>query len=452
MLKSLKLILAMLLISVFAEVRAQHVSSVNDSVFLDNSYPVIFVVNRTELREPYRTMLADSVAAAMERMGSNGVVIGRAAASPEGPYWNNERLANGRRDVVVRFLNDLGVDADRIEFNTVIEDYDLLLEMLRRDGDTQYERVKRIVEAGNGDCLRIKANLQLLAGGRVWDRLVKDYFPRLRATRIMVWRNTQFLQAPQMQLRLQPSVPDVLPEIQLGSLQPLMPIREKRREMLSLKTNLLGWGLQLPQYGGWCPIPNFALEYYPKHGHFTYGFSLDCPWWVGNTTNHKYMEVRNYQFESRYYFRNSDRSYTEGGAAFKGWYAQAYVQNGLYQIGFSAKKGWIGEALGGGLGFGYVLPISRNQHWRLEFGAQFGYFTTWYDPFVYGKPLFHGGEIDGLYYYDTHLYRDNFVKRQHRYTWMGPTRVDITLSYDLLYRRKYSKRPSFSMWEKGDGR
>lgn len=438
-----------------------------DSSFLVGSRPVVFKVNTYILRPDDQKWIIDSLMPQLQAIGPHGVILGRSAASPEGTLKRNHVLAEGRCKAVVDFLVSHGFDASRIHFDVFDEEYPLLVEMLRQKHDPYYEVVRDIVHDGKGDLALIKHNLRMLEGGKVWYRMLQLYYPHLRAVRIMAFDLDPTI-PPVSDVELpdvEPpviiiEVPDSLPIVPLpvDTLSPA-PQPLYRREQLSLKTNLLLWAGYVPQYG-WCPIPNVAIEYYPAHGHFTYGASFDCPWWIGNTTNHKYFELRNYQLEARYYFRNSDDSYVdsqhtvpaEGKAAFQGWYAQAYLHNFLYQIGFSAKKGWIGEGLGAGLGFGYVMPLSRDQHWRLEFGAQMGYFWTQYDPFVYGKPIYHGGEIDGLYYYNTPLYRYNFVKRQHRYTWIGPTRVGITLSYDLLYRRKHHRSPSFKPREKGDVR
>ena len=41
-----------------------------------------------------------------------------------------------------------------------------------------------------------------------------------------------------------------------------------------------------------------------------------------------------------------------------------------------------------------------------------------------------------------------FKTRQYRFSWFGPTRVGITLSYDLLYRRLAKRGVSFRKSEK----
>jgi hypothetical protein len=221
-----------------------------------------------------------------------------------------------------------------------------------------------------------------------------------------------------------------------------------RREYLSVKTNLLLDGAYVPGYNRWCPIPNVAIEYYPKKGHFTYGASFDFPWWQDYDA-HKYFQIRNYQLESRYYLRSGSLSSNPPGegAAFRGLYLQAYAHVALFGICFDADRGWVGEGVGAGVGVGYVLPLSKKGHWRLEFGLQAGYFRCKYDPYQYENPVdpsYH----DDLYYYKWTLDPDLFKKRQYRYNWLGPTRVGITLTYDLLYRRINKKGVSFKNYEK----
>ena len=54
---------------------------------------------------------------------------------------------------------------------------------------------------------------------------------------------------------------------------------------------------------------------------------------------------------------------------------------------------------------------------------------------------------DGLYYYKWTQKPELFKKRQYRWNWIGPTRIGITLSYDLLYRRIQKKGVSFKSYE-----
>ena len=208
-----------------------------------------------------------------------------------------------------------------------------------------------------------------------------------------------------------------------------------RRELLSVKTNLLLDLAYMPGYDRFCPIPNVAVEYYPLHGHFTYGASFDGPWWQ-HYDAHKYFQLRNYQLHTRYYLRSGDIALRKpgDGAAFKGLFFSAYAHAFIYNICFGEKRGWEGEGWGTGLGIGYALPLGKTEHWRLEFGAQAGFFNTRYDPYQWLCPV-DADNDKRQYYYKWYGDAKDFKKRQHSFSWTGPARVDITLSYDLIYRK-----------------
>ena len=51
------------------------------------------------------------------------------------------------------------------------------------------------------------------------------------------------------------------------------------------------------------------------------------------------------------------------------------------------------------------------------------------------NPAYH----DNRYYYKWTQKPEYFKKRQYRWNWLGPTRIGITLTYDLLYRKIQTK-------------
>ena len=93
-----------------------------------------------------------------------------------------------------------------------------------------------------------------------------------------------------------------------------------------------------------------------------------------------------------------------------------------------------------------MMPISKNGHWRLDFGLQVGWLTCRYDPYQY-ENLINLDYHDDLYYYRWTGKASDFKERQYRFNWLGPTRVGITLTYDLLYRRQNKKGVSFKAYE-----
>ncbi|MBR1903309.1 MAG: DUF3575 domain-containing protein [Bacteroidaceae bacterium] len=423
----------------------------SDEEFLDKAGKVVFKVNT------YDTFTNDSLLQLLEkeiipRINKDSLrlrrLIVRGAASPEGAVPNNRMLSRRRTETLTSFLRaHLSVPVEEQSFTTevVSEDYRLLLVMMQRANDPALGIVRSLCDRHlpRYEYTILKRKLQQLQGGILWRHLFKEYFPELRAARVvLVFDKPEIPVIPENpESPESPESPEI-PEIE-APLAPgrgvggeAAPIRVPRREVLAVKTNMLLYGVYMPSgYDKWCPIPNVAVEVFPLHGHFTYGASIDFPWWR-NYWGHKYFEVRNYQLEARYYFRSGDVRLREPGEgiAFRGWYLQGYAHAAMFCICFDKDRGWKGEALGAGLGAGYVLPLGKKSHWRLEFSLQAGFMYGGYDPFQFENPV-NPNYQDHLYYYKWTGKPADFKRRQYRFSWLGPTRVGITLSYDLLYLR-----------------
>ncbi len=415
---------------------------ISDSLFYSISRQVIFPVNEYTIPEgtTFRREVEQEIMPYMnDRHHVLERVIVRGAASPEGPYDNNQMLSRNRAQALIDIIShNSRIPIDPIlETERVAEDYIYLLLLMKEKADADYHTVATIVNSHIANPLELKAALQQHSGGKLWSRLLRQYFPTLRAARV-VFIFKKYQDIPQTEIQKAPFVP-LTARMEPISLPPYTQEKQPRRELLSVKTNLLFDAAM---------TPNLAIEYYPLHGHFTYGASMDFPWWQ-NHKDHHYWQIRNYQLEARYYFRSGcvDRVGYGGGPAFRGWYLQAYAHVGLYSICFDANHGYEGEGVGGGLGVGYVMPISKDGHWRLEFALQAGYFRTWYDPYQWRCPV-DPNEGGDLYYYKWTGKPEDFKERQHRFTWLGPTRVGVTLSYDILYRRRAKSGASFRKWEK----
>jgi len=436
----------------------------SDNEFYNISRKIVFPINQHTLPEdsPLLKELESKVIPLLNKdsLSIRHLMI-RGAASPEGPYKFNKSLGEKRGKTLFDFINSrLAVPISEDDETLIIipEDYQYLCIMMRDAGDADYQKVKDLCDKylPTENISALKSALQRLDGGKLWKRLLKTYYPELRASRFVI-----FLEKPAREPE-QPTTPKAdstqIPQTDHITIAPTdepQPVVDDsnihpRREMLSVKTNLLLDFAYVPGYDRWCPIPNVAIEYYPLHGHFTYGASLDFPWWQ-HYWEHKYFQIRNYQLEARYYLKPTTpleayEPYKADKAsrqlpAFWGWYLQGYVHAGLFSLCFDESRGWEGEGIGAGVGVGYVLPISRNGHWRLEFGLQAGFFRCKYDPYQYECPV-DPNEQDHLYYYKWTHDANLFKKRQYRYNWIGPTRIGVTLTYDLLYwnKRKINKK------------
>lgn len=441
------------------------VAPLSDEAFISLAAPIIFPVNQYALPEQDKMFreIADEVIPQLNRdsMRVRRMVF-RGAASPEGPYRWNQFLSERRAAALADYVQGATAFPPAEHFVTTlveVEDYPLLCAMMKRAGDADYAMVRSLCEKypTKESTEPLKRALQQAQGGALWKRLLRDYFPRLRAARVVLYIEKSPEAATPLAIRIPETAPlqaDTLvapPAIKPERITPSEPyfadFKMPRRELLSVKTNLLFYGIYMPGYNRYCPIPNIAIEYYPRGGHFTYGASFDMPWWQ-DYDGHKYFQIRNYQLETRYYLRSGSEERTPPGtgAAFRGLYLQGYVHAGLFGICFDANRGWVGEGAGVGLGIGYVMPLSRKGHWRLEFGLQAGFFRCKYDPYQFENPV-NPNYRDGLYYYKWTDKPSLFKKRQYRWNWFGPTRIGITLTYDLLYRRIQKKGASFKSYE-----
>ena len=416
---------------------------VSDSLFDAASRGIRFRVNSTELQpdDPFIRLYTEMLVPRLQSMSMElKQVFVRGAASPEGPYLNNVRLARERTRRLIDYINaQLGSYSDAgppIRSTSVTEDYGRLVKMMGEAQDADYGKVNSVWQSCQGDEACCKRRLMALEGGRVWRRLVKQYFPALREARVILLFARRQEPKPEPVIAPVDTMPALPPvsHVEVKEPEPVLvvvdtvpaeePVRYVRRHLIAARTNLVHDLLYVPQFG-WAYGANIQLEYYPLRGHYTMnaGFTF---------TNHrhwqdyKFFQLRDLQLEVRRYFR--------GGGEFIGPYLGLYAQGTKYGIGFSKTKGWEGEGGGGGLSVGYTCRLNRKGSLRLELSASFGLFITRYDPYVYGNPF--NREEDGLYYYEYYGNADNFQERNHRWTWFGPTNAGIHITYDIIYRKK----------------
>ena len=413
---------------------------ISDETFYTFSTGVIFEVSKTNIRpdDPFFKQYQDEILPYInQRHLQLRKVFIRGAASPEGSYSNNRRLGQARSqallDALRSQLRNQYIETDS-EVSSVTEDYGYLCRLMQDANDADYATVQKIYDDCQGNEPRIKQKLMATKGGKLWQRLLRQYFPKLRSARLILWfsepdrehaplseitklesHELTFIERPEPQ-----PAPFVMPDL-------------ARRHMLAVRTNLAHDFFYMPQFG-WAMSPNIQFEYYPLDGHYTYNIGM-----TWGTHRHwdsrEFFQARDFEFEVRRYFR--------GSGDFTGLYAGAYAQGDVYGIGLSPTKGWEGEGGGAGLSAGYVMPLNRKGNLRLEFMLAAGFLMTYYDPYVYGNPV--TGTIDGDYYYNYYGSASTFKKRNHVFNWFGPTNFGIQLTYDILYRRSKTVK-------KGDAR
>ena len=415
---------------------------ISDEEFYTISTGVIFEVSKTDIRpdDPFFTLYKDQI---LPRINQQHLqlrkVFVRGAASPEGSYANNRRLGQARSkallDALRSQLRNQYIETNS-EVSSITEDYGYLCQLMKEAADADYTTVQRIYDDCQGNEPRIKQQLMAAQGGRLWQRLLKEYFPKLRSARLILWFSEPDREHAPLsdvtQLQAGPLTFIDRPEPQPAPFA--VPSQDStRRHLIAIRTNLAHDFLYMPQFG-WALSPNIQFEYYPLDGRYTYNIGM-----TWGTHRHwdtqEFFQVRDIQLELRRYFR--------GGGEFLGLYASAYAHGNKFGIGLSPTKGWEGEGGGAGLGVGYVWPLNKRGNFRFEVMATVGYYRTYYDPYVYGNPV--TGTIDGDYYYDYYGSASDFKERNHAFSWFGPTNLGIQLTYDILYRRNKTVK-------KGDAR
>lgn len=428
--------------------------STTDSAFIHDSRPIIpFVVGKKDIEQQDRKWITNNLIPKLKALGDSGIIIGRASASPEGSLHINTQLANARKASMNALLSSYGINTNLIRYDVAPMDFPLMRSLMKLRKDDYLPVVDSLMSQYAADVMLLKEAMIRQDRGKLWQHLYHNYFPSLRSVRIMAIKRAEKEEDKREEIERKENErkENEIEKVEIEKIEKIEEIEktekiekeetegDERRELMSVKTNLLFDLAYMPGYNRFCPIPNVTIEYYPLHGHFTYGASFDTPWWK-HYSKHKYFQLRNYQVHTRYYLRRGDIEERKPGegAAFKGFFFSAYAHAYLYNICFSEKRGWEGEGWGAGMGVGYVMPIDRKEHWRLEFGLQLGYQHTLYDPYQWRCPVDPDTDAN-RYYYKWYGNAKDFKKRQHSYSWIGPTRVEITLSYDLIYRHKERK-------------
>lgn len=371
-----------------------------------------------------------------------------AQSSPDGGLERNEWLTEHRSQVILEYMNlHFPELSDRISLNTVTESWENLSMYVAQDPNLTEKNRTKILDIIDSPTMsvatkksRLKNNLGSQSKlGNIYSYLLKYYYPVIRNTGIYVLHTVE----PVTAFNMPPLVPyveetsPVLPDT-IGPApaqsephvfeEPDSTPPERKRPVLAVKTNL-------PYYGffrkdlGWAPIYNVEAEWYPtENGRWTLLGEYEFPWHMAKD-NHECFEILNLQLEARRYFKKASNH--------SGHYLSAYAGVNLFDICFDGYSGhgFQGEGFGGGLGYGYVLPLGKkpDTRWKLEFFIKGGVYVTLYDPYDAGNPF------QGKYYYEWYDAPNLFIRRNMIFRWLGPTGAGITLSYDLIRKKVKNK-------------
>lgn len=168
-------------------------------------------------------------------------------------------------------------------------------------------------------------------------------------------------------------------------------------QVVSLRTNIPYW-LML--------APNGGIEFHIG-GHFSIGLEGAITYWNKKTdTGDKGIYVAGGGPEFRYWF-GDDRSEAGHVVGLYGQYADFDIKLN--------EKGRQGTAIGGGISYGYYMPVGRR--WAFEFGIGLGYLSNKMDVYKWNPVV-----------------KKNLWMEHKTKAWIGPTKVNATVIFRIGHK------------------
>ena len=332
-------------------------------------------------------------------------------SSPEGVYEHNLRLSQRRAATMRRAIMARHPELEqRLFVHPEGESWGRLREYVINDKRMKQSTIDQVVRIIDSD-VNIGTKKWRLAQLPIYRYLLMTYYPRIRnSVFCIIYFDEPIAMAAFDEPITEIALMDTLPELPLQITAP-------REPALGIHTNLLN------DLG---TVLNVGFEYYPRHSRWTIAGNYTFPWWSHDASHH-YFQLLDWELEARYYLKKSPLHY--------GHYFAAYGHYNLYDFSFNAEDAWQGEGRGAGISYGYVWLPWQNKRWKVEAHIRFGFYETRFDPYHASDPF------NGKYYHDWFGMPDDFISRNHRLRWLGPTGAGITLRYDLITRKVKPRTP-----------
>ena len=423
----LKRLYISLIIIAFASCGAVNAQEVKDSV------KIHFRQGRTELDASIRdnrealNRIADSLANnhIVDSIFQLRKVVVTGGASPEGSVARNEWLSRQRADVLFKYFSRYAQLPDSLlVFHFIGRDWEGLLQGVRQDRNvpnrdetiTFLEDVVEKCRNGENEADGHAKRFEQLCGGAPYRYTYQKLFPDLRASMVELtyektWNPVKIMKVAHVEIKL-PEIP--LPELKPLPIVPIeipQPVEERKPFYMAVKTNLLEDLVM---------VPNLGLEFYVGRS-WSIGGNWKYAWWH-NDRKHNYWRVYGGDLYVRRYF---GRKAAE--KPLQGHHIGVYGQVATYDFELGG-MGYMGGvpggnifdkfSYGGGIEYGYSLPIARRLN--LDFSIGLGYFGGEYREYV---------PMDECYVWQATKYRH----------YWGPTKAEISLVW-LLGRDNFNVR------------
>lgn len=332
------------------------------------------------------------------------------AASPEGSYDLNRRLARGRLEALEALVRSRVDIPDSIVYRN---DSYIPWEYLRGQiaaSDLPYrdtvisildEEPVLVKDRYNGQLVdRRIVKLKELDRRRVWNELHRLYFSRMRnaSAVIITYKDARSTLAKH---HAAPSMPLPAPRVAAAPTVALPAVAAAKRKpfYMDVRTNMLYDALA---------VPNIGVEFYLGR-NWSVGAAYAHAWWSYDR-RHRYWRIYGAEVNARYWFGKAAHAKPLTGHHI-GLYAQALT----YDFEWGGKAYMGGEPggtifdrahFGGGVEYGYSLPIARRLN--IDFTLGVGYIGGRVYEFVPDN--------------DRYLWTATKNRR-----WFGPTKLEVSL-------------------------
>lgn len=304
------------------------------------------------------------------------------AASPDGGNRINNPLSEKRMNSLRKWVMERSDLPDSIVTSRRSEvPWNTFRKMLSESDWEWAGRVLEVINEGDDNnsatVNRRLLNLRYMDAGRVWRKLCRDYFPRLRMAYVVFVSVRRVVPEPEPPVEELPApepeaVEEIVPPAEqeaapAASEEPQEPEQPACGREWYLRTNIPAWGMAMGNLSG---EYRFACRW-------SVGLSLYYSAWNYGKVTRKFRTF-SFRPEARYYFR-------DGG---NGLFLEGHLAMTSFNFAFTGGKyryqdrGGDHPALGGGIGIGYRLPLSRDGRWRAEAAVGAGVYHLDYDKYL----------------------------------------------------------------------
>ena len=170
--------------------------SITDEQFYKVALKVIFPVDVYRVdstQESVKELIRDLIPKINTDSLKPHAMMVKGASSPEGPYRWNQTLSRERSAHAFDYINrHLKFPEEHSTYDDQPEDYGQLLFLMKEANDPSYKVVKSLVDKYHkaGMLAQLKQHLKRIDGGRLWNRLYKIYYPKLRVARVVLFTSS----------------------------------------------------------------------------------------------------------------------------------------------------------------------------------------------------------------------------------------------------------------------